>query len=275
MRKRSTVFLAFLWLGLSGVLFSQSSQTYTGVGRTGLGANAAEARAQALKEALADVVRQAAGVYVRRSSVTQDAQAVLDEITTESEAYIENYEVLRDEPVGSQYLVIVEASVREQRLETAFSSRLSRFVEANPVGPCNFMISASPQSVLTQTICMINDPTLEMASVRIKMPGTDWITPTIYSQGVVNVARIDANPGATINYLTQVLRLMDGQKAHVRFRNPDSGEVTERELEFAGFTFLQISGIDPRIQYNAPVRFDAIPAEDRPRIRAALQGWAR
>ncbi len=84
---------------------------------------------------------------------------------------------MKESSRGTVYTVIIEAEVYEEKIESAFSSRVSRFVAENIIGPCNLMVvltkMSASENISVGIICGVNDPTIDMSTISIRLPESD------------------------------------------------------------------------------------------------------
>lgn len=79
----------------------------------GVGAN----KVEALKDAYRDAVERAVGLYVDAEQIVENDKVIKDQILTQSNAYIEKFEVIGKELCGELVKVRILAQVRCRRLE--------------------------------------------------------------------------------------------------------------------------------------------------------------
>lgn len=111
------------WLVLSLVCgnlpaFSQPAQMVTaeGVGAV-IGGDRAIARDQAIQDALRKAVEQAVGTLVSAETMVQNFQTLSDKIYTQSQGYIQNYQVVSETPGPNVHQVTIQANVAMGNLE--------------------------------------------------------------------------------------------------------------------------------------------------------------
>ncbi|RPI76300.1 MAG: hypothetical protein EHM45_13355 [Desulfobacteraceae bacterium] len=84
--------------------------------------NSAQARDEALNDALRKAVEQGVGTFVSAELTVEQEQLVEDKIYTASSGYIENYKIDREGPKGNQYQVEITAQVKLGKLSNDLKS---------------------------------------------------------------------------------------------------------------------------------------------------------
>ena len=109
--------LLFFFAG-SSRLSAQQAQTITaeGVGAV-IGGDRAIARDQAINDALRKAVEQAVGTMVSSETMVQNFQTLNDRIYTQTQGYIQNYQVLSENPGPNVHQVTIQATVAMGDLE--------------------------------------------------------------------------------------------------------------------------------------------------------------
>ena len=79
--------------------------------------NTAQARDQAIQDALRLVVEQAAGTMVSSETLVQNYEVLRDQIYSQSQGYIQHYEVTNETTEGNLYRVTIQAAVAKGNLK--------------------------------------------------------------------------------------------------------------------------------------------------------------
>jgi hypothetical protein len=110
--------LIFLLLCGSLKAFPQQAQVVTaeGVGAV-IGGDRAIARDQAIQDALRKAVEQAVGTLVSSETMVQNFQTLSDKIYTQSQGYIQNYQIVSETPGPNVHQVTIQATVAMGNLE--------------------------------------------------------------------------------------------------------------------------------------------------------------
>lgn len=93
--------------------------------------NTAEARQRATQNGLEGAVLQAASRLAGAERIGADLSPFLSTISGQAESFVESFRVLGTAPTGSQFRVLVEATVSAETLRT----RLARFTAPAPIAP--------------------------------------------------------------------------------------------------------------------------------------------
>lgn len=99
-------------------VFPQQAQVVTaeGVGAV-IGGDRAIARDQAIQDALRKAVEQAVGTLVSSETMVQNFQTLSDKIYTQSQGYIQNYQIVSETPGPNVHQVTIRATVALGNLE--------------------------------------------------------------------------------------------------------------------------------------------------------------
>ncbi|PJZ89050.1 hypothetical protein [Leptospira levettii] len=217
------------------------SKSFTGEGKSFIVANnIPTAKSEALNEAFKEVVQKGVGVYVNSKSEINDFQLLYNKIISESKGYIETYTILSEGEENGFYKVKIKAKVSNEKLETAFNQRLSKFIEANLFGACSIELTIYDRKLPSTGIyCPINDPTIDIESISVNLPISGWIKSKIYSYGTINTFSLDhltkSEPGF---FIPDTIKLLERKKIEVKFINPNSNKVETKEFTIDKFNNL-------------------------------------
>jgi len=101
--------------------------------------NLPEAKKLALVDAFKNAVQRAVGVYVKGQTVVENFELSREKIIAEAKGYIRDYKIVNEEIEDGIYSVEIEADVYGDKIETAFSQRISKYIEENLLGPCRIV----------------------------------------------------------------------------------------------------------------------------------------
>ena len=210
--------------------------------------NLPDAKQAALNDAFKNAVQRAVGVYVKSQTTIENIKVKSSKILSESEGYIKNYKIIKEEVGDGIYSVEIEAEVYSEKIETAFSQRIDKFIEKNLIGPAGINISITRSKGNFAGISInfhmpINDPTIEMDSIMLGLPVSGWVKPTILSMGTINLMHYgqsaDLNTGKIL--IKDVIAVLETRKAEVKLKNPANDKVEVRPLMFDRFNSVYIS----------------------------------
>lgn len=212
-----------------------------------------KAKRDALAEAFKSTLQKAVGVYIKAKSKVENFELTYNKILSESEGYVKNYKILKEKTEDGVYSVEIEAEVSGQKLDDAFSQRLSKFVEKNLFSTFTIIASAMTSgnrfyNLTTTIMIMINDPTIEIDSIRIRLPKTGWTRPRITKSGLANLIMmnesIDPKNLASSRYIDEVIYFLEHRDAAVdiRFKNPGNGKEEVRSLSLEKLTMTASTG---------------------------------
>lgn len=102
---------AFLLIVVTGLAFAEQTDIVTVKGK-GVGSD----ETAALKDAYRDAVEKAVGLYVDAEQIVENDKVIKDQILTQSNAYIDKFEVIGKELCGKLVKVKILAQVRCRRL---------------------------------------------------------------------------------------------------------------------------------------------------------------
>lgn len=198
------------------------------------------AKKEAIHEAQKEVVQKGVGVYIKSKSESKDFQLVYSKIIAESEGYIENYEIISESEEDGFYKVKISGKVSNDKLETAFSQRITKFIESNLFGPCMIELTIYNRKLPNTSIyCPINDPTVDMDSIEVNLPSSGWIKPKIYSYGTINSFTLDqftkSEPGY---FIKDSIILLEKKLIEVKYKNPNSNQTEVKTFNVDKFNNL-------------------------------------
>ena len=110
----------------------------------GVGAN----KVEALKDAYRDAVERAVGLYVDAEQQVKNDEVLRDQVLTQSNAYIEKYDLLKEEPANGQVQVRIVAYVKKM----ALTKRLTEVMPAQTVSVAEASQSLHAQAVTESTM---------------------------------------------------------------------------------------------------------------------------
>lgn len=247
---------------------SDSSYKYKGKGEALIINNdTPKAKQEALHEAFKDVLRKGVGVYIKGKTEVQDAQVVYNKVLSESEGYISNYNITKEKTEDGVYSVEIEANVSDEKIEKAFNQRLAKFIEANLIGSGTISISLSKEkNVITNCFLWIygpvNDPTIEMKSIYIKLPKSGWYQPKIDGYGTINSYNIKDDTKNSLKFLSDVIEILKTRKTEVKLKNPSTNEIEVRPLAFDQFGVFLSEDLKPIIPPKSNITYDEFGKDD-------------
>lgn len=104
--------LLLLVLAMAGSAGGQESRQVQAEGVAAIGnGGAAQARDQALEDALRRAVEQAVGVFVTAETVVQNRELLADKIYTQAKGYVQGYKIVSEQQDGGLYRVAILAEV--------------------------------------------------------------------------------------------------------------------------------------------------------------------
>ena len=212
-----------------------------------------KAKSDALTEAFKNTLQKAVGVYIKAKSKVENFELTYNKILSESSGFVKNYKILKEKTEDGVYSVEIEAEVSGEKLDDAFSRRISKFVEKNLFSTFTIIASAMTSGNrfynLTNTIMiMINDPTIEIDSIRMKLPKKGWIKPRITRSGLANLIMmtetIDPKNMASSQYIDDIVYFLEHRAApvEIKFRNPGNGKEEIRSLTLEKLTMTASLG---------------------------------
>lgn len=200
------------------------------------------AKKEAMHEAFKEVIQKGVGVYIKTKSEVKDYQVTYSKILSESEGYIENFNILSERTDDGVYIVSIEANVSNDKIDQAFSKRIAKFIENNLVGPCSIELWVNgKEDIRIGFYGIINDPTIEMSTIEIKLPNSGWIKPKIISLGTINTLSIEKPGSSSRIFLKDVILLLENPATEVRLKNPGNDQLEIRKLFFDKFNNFKIS----------------------------------
>jgi len=271
----------------------ESAEKYYGTGSADIiNGDKDQARQTALDLAFKDVLGQAVGILVKTESMTEDGQSIKNQIQTQAKGYIKKHKIVKESTKKNVYSIVIEAEVYEEKVESAFSSRISKFIEKNYFNGCTMSVNdtryaAVPNYYLSISFyCMMNDPTIQHDSVNIFLPVSGEHIPKITTSGIFssvvlegetvsNADFINKNPGPS-KLLPDVLSLLNDSRKTVtiKFRHPVSGKMTEQSVQIPfNFNIAQSDEKGKPVYYHLfqNVSWDAIPSPARTEILQHLK----
>lgn len=106
------------------------------------------ARSKAIDEAQRNAVEQAAGVMITSTTAVENFQVKMDSILSESSGFIDKYDILSEKRSGSQYEVVIKATVSEGKLRDKMAAiKLIMARKSNPRVMLIFKDSESKDAV--------------------------------------------------------------------------------------------------------------------------------
>lgn len=212
-----------------------------------------KARRDALTEAFKNALQKAVGVYIKAKSKVENFELTYSKILSESEGYVKNYKILKEKTEDGVYSVEIEAEVSGEKLDDAFSQRLSKFVEKNLFSTFTIIASAMTSgnrfyNLTTTIMIMINDPTIEIDSIQLKLPKNGWIKPRITRSGLANLVMmnetIDPKNMVSSRYIEDVIYFLEHRNApvEIKFKNPGTGREEVRSLTLEKLTMTASMG---------------------------------
>lgn len=256
------VFLAVLIIAAvmsAGVSSAKDGEKYQGRGEALIVNNdLPKAKRDALVEAFKSALQKAVGVYVKAQTKVENFELSYQKILSESEGYVKNYKIVKEKTEEGVYSVEIEAEVSSDKLADAFSQRFSKFVEKNLFSSFTIMAYAVNfgnrfYSLMINCTISVNDPTIETDSIRIKLPVTGWMKPSVNRSGLSNLIMVSENIEvknlASSKYIDDVLNILEkkGTVVHIKFKNPGTGKEEERTLSLEKLTASVSLGIGQAI----------------------------
>ncbi len=242
---RSSILGIFLLLIAFASVSSESTNEYRykGEGKSLIFNNDIKsAKKEAMHEAFKEVIQKGVGVYIKTKSEVKDYQVTYSKILSESEGYIENFNILSERTDDGVYIVSIEANVSNDKIDQAFSKRIAKFIENNLVGPCSIELWVNgKEDIRIGFYGIINDPTIEMSTIEIKLPNSGWIKPKIISLGTINTLSIEKPGSSSRIFLKDVILLLENPATEVRLKNPGNDQLEIRKLFFDKFNNFKIS----------------------------------
>lgn len=246
---------------ISSTLYADNS--YKGRGEAVIvNNNLPDAKKAALSDAFKNAVQRAVGVYVKSQTKVENFELSRDRIIAEAQGYIRDYRIIKEENEDGIYSVEIEADVYGDKIETAFSQRISKYIEKNIIGPAgiNLMINGTPgniQGLYINFHMPINDPTIEMDSIILGLPGEGWVKPVITSMGTINLMHYgEGNDTAGAKKLIDdLIIILEKRKAEVKLKNPANDKVEVRELVFNKFNSVFVSDASAGIPRGQMIKF--------------------
>ncbi len=254
---------------VSNIYSAEDSKKYKGKGESIIVNNdLSSAKKKALLEAFKDSIQKAVGVYVKTQSKVENFEMTYNKIIGESEGYITNYTILKEKKNDNIYTVEIEAEVSSDKIESAFSQRLSKYIAKNMFGPSGEIIlkiinfSKVPSSYSLRYLCPINDPTIDANNIYVKLPNSGWVKPQISMYGITKSIQIDTKHeniaksyktrkttdgpkgnkynyeiiflhNCKFEYINDLVTILDKNiEIDIKFKNPNNGKVEIRKVKF-------------------------------------------
>ncbi len=212
----------------------KGKKKYKGKGESVIVKNVEQARKDSIILALKDALQKGIGVYISSTSEVQDGQSVVSKILAESEGYIEEYTITKDEKSGGLYLIELEASVNEDKIKNSFSGRMDKIVSKTPFGPCSLVLQAFADIKLYEAtvVCLVNDPTIESSSVEVFFSSKKWEKPTVEKIGISYILKFIWKDSELIKQKDVIVNLLQNNKVSFKFIDPTKkgSKTTDSEL---------------------------------------------
>ena len=184
--------LLILLVGLSVLSDAGPKYKYKGRGEALiLNNDIPSAKKNALMDALRNAVQKAVGIYIKSHSKVENFKMTYEKILSDSEGYVKAYKITSEKEEDGMYIVEVKANVLKEKLDDAFSQRISKFIEKNLFSSISIALTVGESNNRLTNFYLylygnINDPTLDINSVTIKFPNSGWIKPKILKYGMAN-----------------------------------------------------------------------------------------
>ncbi len=272
MRKVMSQVFVFLFafiqiFAVSNLYSEEDNKKYKGKGESIIVNNdLPSAKKKALLDAFKDSIQKAVGVYVKTQSKVENFEMTYNKILGESEGYITNYKIIKEKKDDNIYSVEIEAEVSSDKIESAFSQRLSKYIAENMFGPSGAIniriinFSSKPSSYSLKYICPINDPTIDANNINVKLPNSGWIKPQISMYGLNKTIQIETKHeniqkswttkrttegpngndyifvyfhNCKFNLINDLVAILDKKMdIDVKFKNPNNGKVEIRKIKY-------------------------------------------
>jgi len=129
-RKRFSLFIFSLMVFIavpSNICWSQEYKEITVSGSADIsGGNEEQAKKLAVHDALRTAVEMGVGVVVQSSTDVKDFAVIKDEIKSNAEGYVKEYDIIKEGTRGGRYNVTLRAKVMTERINEAFKKRLGK-----------------------------------------------------------------------------------------------------------------------------------------------------
>ncbi|MFW5999370.1 MAG: flagellar assembly protein T N-terminal domain-containing protein [Halanaerobiaceae bacterium] len=119
MRKLHWILLSLLLLSfLISLPPALAAETVTSEGRADIyDNNESQARDEALQDAFSKAVEKAAGVFIQSSTLMENMQVLKDQVLSEAQGYISNYNIISENKKDQIYSIKIRAEVSQAELE--------------------------------------------------------------------------------------------------------------------------------------------------------------
>ncbi|MDI9571426.1 MAG: flagellar assembly protein T N-terminal domain-containing protein [Pseudomonadota bacterium] len=133
-RKKFGLFVLSLLLAallLPDVSWSQEYREITVSGTANIAAGDEEAAKKlAVRDALRTAVEMGVGVVIQSSTDVKDFEVIKDEIKSNAEGYVKEYDIIKEGARSGRYNVTLRAKVMTEKINEAFKKRLSKASQA-------------------------------------------------------------------------------------------------------------------------------------------------
>ncbi len=122
-----TIYLLILFSALPNICWSQEYKEITVSGTSDIiGGNEDQAKKMAVKEALRTAVEMGVGVVIQSSTEVKDFALIKDEIKSDAEGYVKEYDIIKEAAKNGRYNVTLKAKVLTEKINEAFKKRLGK-----------------------------------------------------------------------------------------------------------------------------------------------------
>ena len=124
---RSVFLIILLLLMLTGICLAQEYKDVTVTGTSEItGGNEEGAKKLAVRDALRNAVEMGVGVVIQSKTDVKDFEVIKDEIKSNAEGFVKEYDILKEGAKGGRYSVTMRAKVMTERISEAFKKRLDK-----------------------------------------------------------------------------------------------------------------------------------------------------
>jgi hypothetical protein len=126
-----TLSLFILFSILPNVCWSQEFKELTVSGTADIvGGNEDQAKKLAVRDALRTAVEMGVGVIIQSSTDVKDFEVIKDEIKSNAEGYVKEYDIIKEGARSGKYSVSIRAKVLTEKINEAFKKRLGKVAQA-------------------------------------------------------------------------------------------------------------------------------------------------
>ena len=116
---------------LPNVCWAQEYKEITVSGTADIvGGNEDQAKKSAVRDALRTAVEMGVGVVIQSSTEVKDFEVIKDEIKSNAEGYVKEYDIIKEGTKSGKYNVSVRAKVLTEKINEAFKKRLGKAAQA-------------------------------------------------------------------------------------------------------------------------------------------------